>query len=48
MTITIKDRITQYVIYKGYVSTTYYNTLIHDKDFIITNNKIINVATNNK
>lgn len=40
MNITIKDRLTQYIIYIGFVSVSYYKELINDKDFIVTINNL--------
>ena len=40
MIVTIKDRRTQYPIYTGYVSISYYKELLTDKDFIITINNL--------
>ena len=40
MNITIKDRLTQYIIYIGFVSVNYYKELINDKDFIVTINSL--------
>ena len=39
MNITIRDRLTQYIIYMGYVSISYLKELQQDADFIITVNK---------
>ena len=43
MIVTIKDRLTQYVIYTGYVSTGYYKELLKDAAFIITAENIKNI-----
>ena len=40
MDITIRDRITQYVIYAGYVSKAYYLELLKDAAFTITVNNL--------
>ena len=40
MEITIRDRITQYIIYAGYVSKAYYLELLKDTAFTITLNNL--------
>lgn len=40
MDITIRDRVTQYIIYAGYVSKAYYLELLKDTAFTITVNNL--------